>query len=239
MTLLFRDDAYLKSCTARVLAAGDGRLVLDRTVFYPTGGGQPGDSGRIIWSGGDVAVTGAVKGEAGQEVVHLVDPGAVLPAPGTEVEAVIDWERRYRLMRMHTALHVMCAVVRGDVTGGQVGEERSRLDFNLAGEVPEKEAVTARLNEIIAADHPVAERWIADEELAARPDLVRTMSVKPPMGTGRVRLLQIGADGAVVDLQPCGGTHVAHIGEIGPVELVKIENKGKMNRRFNLALARP
>jgi len=230
--LLFRDDAYAKSCAATVTAVDGRGIRLDRTVFYPMGGGQPGDTGVLRFDGTELAITDAVKGDGPDEVIHVPAAGTALPAPGTEVEAVLDWERRHRHMRMHTCLHLLCSVVPGSVTGGQVGADRSRLDFNVPTASLDKDAIEAAINAHVLADHPVAPRWIADEELAANPDLVRTMSVKPPTGSGRVRL--IGIEGA--DLQPCGGTHVARTGEIGPVEVVKIENKGKQNRRVVVAL---
>jgi misacylated tRNA(Ala) deacylase len=229
---LFREDAYARSCTARVIEAGPAGIRLDRTVFYPTGGGQPGDTGAIRWAGGEARIRDAVKGEAPDDVLHLPEDGAPLPAPGTEVEAVLDWDRRHAHMRMHTTLHLLCAVVPGSVTGGQVGADRSRLDFDVPSGTLDKDEISARLNALIQADLPVRHRWITDEEMAERPDLVRTMSVRPPTGFGRVRLLEVEG----TDLQPCGGTHVARTGEIGPVEVVKIENKGKQNRRVVVAL---
>jgi misacylated tRNA(Ala) deacylase len=229
---LFRDDAYARSCVARV-ASADGRGIrLDRTVFYPMGGGQPGDSGVLrLATGETIAIADTVKGDSSDEVIHIPAAGRILPSPGTELTAEINWERRHRLMRMHTCLHLLCAVVPGAVTGGQVGDGRGRLDFDVPGSHLDKEAITARLNQLILAAHPVAPHWISDEELAAQPDLVRTMSVQPPIGTGRVRLVEI----AGVDLQPCGGTHVASTAEIGPVTVSKIENKGRQNRRVILA----
>lgn len=227
---LFRDDAYLRDCTATVLAADERGIVLDRTVFYATGGGQPGDSGTLrLEDGRTIAVAEAVKGD-GEAILHLPAPGAALPPPGSRVVAAIDWERRHRHMRMHTCLHLLCSVVTGDVTGGQVGDGKGRLDFNIPGDALDKDELTRALNRLIAEDHEVRPRWIGDEELAARPELVRTMSVKPPTGQGKVRLLDI----VGVDLQPCGGTHVARTGEIGPVEVAKIENKGRQNRRINI-----
>ncbi len=236
MTLLFRDDAYLRSCTATVTAAADGQIVLDRTVFYPTGGGQPGDTGVLRWDGGEAPIVDARKGEEPDSVLHVVEDGAALPAHGTEVEAVIDWDRRHRLMRMHTAMHLLCSIVEGDVTGGQVGAEKSRLDFNVPAGALDKEAIGTALNALVAARLPVQPRWISDEELAARPELVRTMSVKPPSGSGQVRLILIGDQDHPADLQPCGGTHVANTGEIGALRIGKIENKGRQNRRVNILL---
>jgi misacylated tRNA(Ala) deacylase len=232
--LLFREDGYLKSCRARVVAADERGIRLDRTVFYPTGGGQPGDTGVLrLASGATVAIVDTQKGEGPDEVIHVPATGAALPPPGAEVTAEIDWERRHRLMRMHTCLHLLCAVVPGAVTGGQVSDGRGRLDFDVPGSSLDKAAIAARLNKLIAAGHPVAARWIGDDELAAQPELVRTMSVKPPSGSGRVRLMEI----VGVDLQPCGGTHVKNTAEIGPVTVSKIENKGRQNRRIILAFA--
>ena len=232
--LLFRDDAYLRSCEATVVGADERGIRLDRTVFYPTGGGQPGDTGVLRRAdGGTIAIAEARKGETADEVLHIAAPGSALPTVGDKVTAEIDWERRYRLMRMHSCLHLLCAVIPGAVTGGQISDGKARLDFDVPGEALDKDAISAKLNALIAADHAVTPRWISDEELAAKPELVRTMSVKPPTGFGRVRLLDI----AGVDLQPCGGTHIKHTAEIGRVEVTKIENKGRQNRRVNLAFA--
>ena len=232
--LLFRDDAYLRCCEARVVAVDAAGIHLDRTIFYPQGGGQPGDSGTLTLADGRiVAVTDTRKGETAEEVVHIAAAGAVLPSPGDVVRAEIDWSRRHRLMRMHTCLHLLSAVVSGAVTGGQIADGKGRLDFDVPGGALEKDAITARLNELIAGDHPVNPGWISDEELAARPELVRTMSVKPPIGQGRVRLLEIPG----IDLQPCGGTHVRRTAEIGRVEVTKIESKGRQNRRVVIGFA--
>ena len=236
--LLFRDDAYLRSCTARVITTDERGIRLDRTVFYPAGGGQPGDTGTLrLASGEAIAIVDTVKGEGTDEVIHVAAPGSAMPPPGTEITAEIDWQRRHRLMRMHRCLHLLCAVVPGAVTGGQVSDGRGRLDFDVPGSSLDKEAIAARLNQLIAAGHPVAPRWITDEELAARPGLVRTMSVKPPAGAGRVRLMEVaGVDGSI-DLQPCGGTHIRNTAEIGPVTIAKIENKGRQNRRIIVSFA--
>ena len=231
--LLFRDDAYLRSCEAMVTGVDERGIRLDRTVFYPMGGGQPGDTGVLRRADGTtIAIADARKGDRLDDVLHVPAPGSAAPAVGERVTAEIDWDRRYRLMRMHTCLHLLCAVIPGAVTGGQISDGKGRLDFDIPGEALDKDAITTKLNALIAADHSVTPRWITDEELAAKPDLVRTMSVKPPTGYGRVRLLDI----AGVDLQPCGGTHIRHTAEIGRVEVTKIENKGKQNRRVNLAL---
>lgn len=232
---LFRADSYLKQCSATVVAADAGGIALDRTVFYAMGGGQPGDTGRLVLADGTaLTVTDTVKGADGG-LRHLLAEGSTLPVPGTAVTAEIDWERRYRHMRMHSCLHLLCSLVDGNVTGGQIGDARSRLDFDVPGATLDKAALTEGLNRLIGADHPVSVMLIADDELARRPELVRTMSVKPPTGSGTVRLMQIGD----IDLQACGGTHVGRTGEIGPVEVIKIENKGKQNRRVIVALLAP
>lgn len=235
---LFRSDAYLRTCESTVVSAGPDWIVLDRTVFYPEGGGQPGDSGTLaLPGGGTTAIADTRKDRASGEHRHIPAEGAALPAPGDAVTCAIDWERRHRHMRVHTAMHLMCAAIDGAVTGGQIGDGKGRLDFDLPDTSLDKAAIGAALNDLIAADLPVGAEWIADEELAARPDLVRTLSVKPPTGAGTVRLLRIGDAANTVDLQPCGGTHVARTGEIGPVAIGKIENKGRRNRRVNLRLA--
>jgi misacylated tRNA(Ala) deacylase len=233
---LFRDDAYLRECAATVKASSAEGVILDQTVFYPTGGGQPGDTGKLIWEGGETTIAESRKGADSAQIVHIPQEGALLPPTGATVTAVIDWDRRHRLMRMHTCMHLLSAIVDGEITGGQVGDGKGRVDFNLPETSIDKDAVGDSLNKLIEADHPVSADWITDAELDRRPDLIKTMSVKPPVGAGQVRLMRIG-DG--VDLQPCGGTHVARTGEIGPVEIGKIENKGRQNRRINLRLATP
>jgi misacylated tRNA(Ala) deacylase len=236
--LLFRDDAYARSCPARIVAADERGIRLDRTVFYPTGGGQPGDTGCLRLASGDtLAIVDTVKGDAPDDVIHVPAPGTPSPPPGTEVTAEIDWERRYRLMRMHSCLHLLCAVVPGAVTGGQVSDGRGRLDFDVPGSSLDRDAIAAQLNALIAAGHEVTPRWITDEELDARPELVRTMSVKPPVGAGRVRLMEVAGLDAAIDLQPCGGTHIRNTAEIGPIKINKIESKGRQNRRVNIAFA--
>ncbi|KAA2211887.1 alanyl-tRNA editing protein [Teichococcus oryzae] len=237
--LLFRADAYARECTATVLSSGPDGVVLNRTVFYPQAGGQPGDTGLLRWSlhgqSGEMAVGNAVKGP-GDAVLHQPGDGAALPPVGAEVIAGLDWSRRHRLMRMHTSLHLLCSLIPGaGVTGGQIGADRSRLDFDLA-EPPAKDWLSEQLTALAAADHPVGERWISEAELDANPSLVRTLSVQPPRGAGQVRLVRIGAEDDPVDLQPCGGTHVRRTGEIGRVSVTKLENKGRQNRRVYLVL---
>ncbi len=230
---LFLDQPTLARVDSTVLASTPEGIVLDRTVFYARGGGQPGDSGMLWWEGGEIAITDTVKGE-GDTILHLPAPDSPLPHPGTVVSAEIDWDRRHRLMRMHTAMHLLCSLIKGAaVTGGSVGAERSRLDFDLPNPPP-RETIEAALNKLIEADHPVRIEWVDESVLDTDPGLVRTMSVQPPRGTGRLRLMRIG-DEALIDLQPCGGTHVSRTGEIGPIQVVKIENKGKQNRRITIA----
>jgi misacylated tRNA(Ala) deacylase len=230
--LLFRDDAYARSCPARVTAVDARGIRLDRTVFYPTGGGQPGDTGKLVLASGAVIdIVGAVKGDMPDEVIHVPAPGLGWPEVGAEAAAEIDWDRRHRLMRMHTCLHLLCSLVPGAVTGGQVADGRGRLDFDVPASSLDKAAIAVRLNALISGAHRVMPRWISDAALEAQPELVRTMSVKPPVGAGRVRLIEI----VGVDLQPCGGTHVADTAEIGPMAVTKIESKGRQNRRIIVA----
>lgn len=235
---LYRSDAYLRDCTAHVLAVNErGGIILDRTVFYAAAGGQPGDKGVLEVEGGGCPIATTVYDADKVTIAHVPAEGAALPAIGQSVRAVLDWETRSKLMRMHTCLHLLCALVKFPVTGGQVGAEEGRLDFDIEdASAVERDQLTAGLNELIAAGHPVGERWITDAELEANPGLVRTMAVKPPMGAGRVRLVAIGENGSV-DLQPCGGTHVRNTGEIGRVAVTRIEKKGKLNRRIRVAFA--
>ncbi len=232
---LFRDDSYLKQCDARVLAITEhGGIVLDRTVFYANSGGQPGDSGALANIDGiRVPIETAVYIDiAKTEIAHVPAPGASTPKVGDSVTALIDWEKRYGRMRVHTALHLLSAALPYAVTGGSVGESEGRLDFDIPDAGLDKDAIATKLAEMVAANATVTARWISDEELIANPGLVKTMSVKPPMGTGRVRLIEI----AGLDLQPCGGTHVRTTGEIGNVRVTQIEKKGKLNRRVRIAL---
>ncbi|WP_424133968.1 alanyl-tRNA editing protein [Roseomonas chloroacetimidivorans] len=235
-TPLFREDAYARENEAIVLEASEAGVVLDHSVFYPRAGGQPGDTGILAWEGGEMPVADTVKAPDGS-ALHIPAPGAALPPVGAKVAVRLDWTRRHRHMRMHTTLHLLCAAMPGIyATGNQIGAEKSRLDFDLP-EPPTKEWVTERLNALIAGDHPVGERWITEAELDANPGLVRTLSVQPPRGAGQVRLVRIGSEESPVDLQPCGGTHVRRTGEIGRVEVTKMESKGKQNRRIHIVLA--
>ena len=230
---LFREDAYLKECQAQVVAREDGRIALDQTVFYPMGGGQPGDQGELVRADGDsVKVLDTIKERGGDRIWHVLDGDADIQ-PGERVLARIDWGRRYRLMRLHSCMHMLCAVIPAPVTGGSIRDAGSaRLDFDLP-EPPDKEALNEQLNVLTSSDHPMRLQWITDAELEAQPELVRTMSVQPPKGAGRVRLV----DFEGIDLQPCGGTHVANSREIGKVLIQSIKKKGKQNRRITVALA--
>lgn len=227
---IFEQDAYLREVDATVVTAAETGVELDRTVFYTRGGGQPGDSGVLILdSGEELRVLDTIKGD-GSAILHVLEPGSTLPDPGERVTARIDWERRHRHMRMHTCLHLLCALVDAPVTGGNLTDEKGRLDFDLPEATVDKAALTEALNGLISADTPTSLEWISDEALAAQPELVKTMSVQPPTGAGSVRLLRIPG----VDLQPCGGTHVASTGEIGRVRVSKIEKKSRLNRRISV-----
>jgi misacylated tRNA(Ala) deacylase len=228
---LFREDAYAKRCEAEVTAALDCGVCLNRTVFYCQGGGQPGDRGRLLLAGGAaLEVVDTIRADG--RIAHRLADGSAAPAIGASLVAEIDWPRRHRLMRMHSAMHLLCAAVACPVTGGQVGAERSRLDFDLQGAAVDKDEIAERVARWIAEDRPIRFMWIDAAELDARPELVRTMSVRPPTGGGRVRLVEV----AGVDLQACGGTHVRSTGEIGALTVGKIESKGRQNRRISLTL---
>jgi len=235
---LFREDSYLQSCDATLTGVGDNCVYVDQTVFYPLGGGQPGDTGTLSWADGtnDRTNDGTAKivdtryGEGG-DIAHIVDVGTALPAVGATVSLTIDWDRRFRHMRMHTAMHLLGSILKYDVTGGNISAEKSRLDFNMEDTI-DKEAVGAALSRLVQDDKPVTCRWISEDELDANPQLVRTLSVQPPRGKGAIRLLEI----EDIDLQPCGGTHVAHTAEVGAVRIGKVEKKGRQNRRVNIHL---
>ena len=227
---LFREDSYLKECDAVVVTVDDNAIVLDRTVFYPMGGGQPADTGTIHWDGGSATVIDTRYGDGGA-IRHIVAADAARPQAGGQVRASIDWDRRYRHMRMHTALHLLGSILKYGVTGGNISAEKSRLDFDMEDTIDKEEVATA-LKKLVEENHSISCRWITDEELEAQPDLVRTMSVQPPKGAGKVRLLDIEG----VDLQPCGGTHLKSTGEVGQVRIGKVEKKGRRNRRVNIHL---
>lgn len=234
---LYRTEPYRRDLATVVEEiTPEGAIRCAQSIFYPTGGGQPGDAGWLRWPGGEIAIATALKGEGGTVLLVPAEPVA-LPPPGTEVAQELDWERRHRHMRMHTALHLLSVVLPYPVNGGQIGAEKGRLDFDMPEPPADLAALEARLNALIAADHPVREDWITEAELEANPALVKTMSVAPPRGQGWVRLIRIGAPEAPVDLQPCGGTHVASTIEIGAVRLGKIEKKGRQNRRVSLTFA--
>ncbi|MGF1474288.1 MAG: alanyl-tRNA editing protein [Geminicoccaceae bacterium] len=229
-TELFREDAYLGKTEASIIGVTEEGIILDRTVFFAAGGGQPGDTGILkARSGDEVAVVDTQKGVGG--ITHRVEEGGGL-SEGAAVEAVLDWPRRHRLMRMHSCLHLLCQAVDGNVTGGQIADGKGRLDFDVDPASIDKDAIGEAINRWITEDHPIRHFWIEEDELESRPELVRTIAVRPPADGGKIRLVQIGD----IDLQACGGTHVRSTAEIGPVRLAKVENKGKRNRRFTVLL---
>lgn len=237
---LFRDDAYLKTATATVAGVNDlGGILLDQTIFYANSGGQPGDSGRLMTANGrEISIATTVHPDGDKTaIVHVPAPDQSLPAIGETVTLVLDWDKRYRLMRMHTALHLLSVVFPFPVTGGSIGADKGRLDFDMPEVPADIPALETALNDFVRGEHDVTAEWITDAEMAAQQDLIKTMKVKPPMGQGRVRLIRIGAGETQVDLQPCGGTHVANTREIGPLRIGKIEKKGKENRRVSLFFA--
>jgi misacylated tRNA(Ala) deacylase len=230
--LLFREDAYLKTASARVLAVHPHGIELDRTIFYPMGGGQIGDTGALVRANGErIAIADTRKGEM-DTVLHIPLPGAVQPEAGETLTLEIDWARRYSLMRLHTALHVMSCVVVAPVTGGNIAPDKARLDFDIDMSLLDAAKIAHEANALIARGVETETVWITDADLDARPDLVKTMSVQPPRGAGRVRLLSIPG----IDLQPCGGTHVKNIAEIGVIRVIKIRSEGKRNKRVEIAL---
>lgn len=233
--LLFREDAYLKEAEATVVGVNDrGGILLDRTVFYATSGGQPGDTGTLTRADGStIAIATTVTGETKDEIIHVPAADQVLPAVGETLQLAIDWERRHRLMRMHTACHLLTVICAFPITGASVGEAESRVDFDMSEASMGKEEVSARLMELVAGDHTVYAQWISEAELAANPDLVKSKNVRPPSGSGQIRLVCIGED-ASVDSQPCGGTHVMRTSEVGTIHIGKIEKKGRENRRFRI-----
>lgn len=230
---LFREDGYLKSCEAEVTEVLDIGFGVDQTVFYPMGGGQPGDTGKFLCADGlSGEIVDTYRDRESGVHLHVVTEGTTLPAVGDRITLTIDWERRHRIMRMHSCMHMLCAAVPEPVTGGSIRDGSGRLDFDIP-EPPDKQAIEDKLNELIAADLPMSLKWITDAEMDAQPDLVRTMSVKPPRGSGQVRLVEFSG----ADLQPCGGTHVARSGEIGPVRVQSVKKKGKQNRRITVEFA--
>ena len=231
--LLFRPDAYLRTARARVLAVGERGVEFDRTVFYPMGGGQAGDSGVVVRANGErLVISDTRKGDSAERVLHVAAPGRVQLEPGETVTLELDWERRYRLMRLHTALHLMSCVVVAPVTGGNIVPDKARLDFDIELSQLSAERIEEETNALIASAVATETVWITDAELDAQPDLVKTMSVQPPRGAGQVRLLRIPG----IDLQPCGGTHVANIKEIGAIKVLRIRSEGKHNKRVEITL---
>jgi misacylated tRNA(Ala) deacylase len=231
--LLFHDDPYRSDVSATVTGVSDHGLVLDQTIFYPQGGGQPGDRGRLVdRHGRAIAIMSTIYDRDRKNIVHQPQAGAPWPEIGETVRLELDWPLRYKRMRVHTALHLLTAVLPYPVTGGAIGDGDGRLDFDIPEAGLDKAAIATKLNEMIQSNAKVIAHWISDDELAANPSLVKTMSVKPPSGTGRVRLIEI----VGLDLQPCGGTHVAKTAEIGLVRVIEIEKKGKQNRRVRIAL---
>lgn len=234
---VFRDDAYLTECEAKVVAVNErGGIVLDRSIFYPTGGGQPGDRGVLRFDGTETQVAATVKGD-GDAIVLVAAEAVSAPAVGATVTQVLDWQQRYRHMKIHSALHLLSVVLPFPVTGGQISADKGRLDFDMPEAPEDKEAIAEALNALIARDLEITESWITDAELQANPGLVKTMAVKPPMGSGRVRLVRIGTLDEQIDLQPCGGTHVRRTSEIGRMRMGKIEKKSRLNRRINIHFA--
>lgn len=233
--LRYQESPYEKVGDGVVRSFGpNGGIVLDRTIFYPTGGGQPGDTGELQWGGCTLAVVDSKRADDGVELICAAD--GEKPAVGETVRQVLDWDRRHRHMRMHTALHLLSVVIPLPVTGGSIGAERSRLDFNMPDAIADKGQIEDALNRLVSDDLEVTDEWITDAELESNPSLVKTMSVQPPKGAGKVRLVRIGTSDRTIDLQPCGGTHVARTSEIGRVRLGKVEKKGRQNRRVNILL---
>jgi misacylated tRNA(Ala) deacylase len=232
--LLFREDAYLRAATARVLAVHERGIELDRTIFYPLGGGQPGDTGALVRESGErIAIADTRKGETPGSVLHIPVQGGSRPQPGERLALELDWDRRYSLMRLHTALHLLSCVVVAPVSGGNIAPDRARLDFDIDMSLLDAQRITRETNALIASGVQTETVWITDAELEAQPELVKTMSVQPPRGVGRVRLLRIPG----IDLQPCGGTHVRNVAEIGGIRVTRIRNEGKRNKRVEIVLA--
>lgn len=232
----FYDDLYARELNSRITATRPGEVETESTIFYPVGGGQPGDSGFLVMADGSrLRILDTRYSADRSRIVHFLEDSEMRIPEGQEVKLELDWERRHRHMRMHTCLHLMCSVITDPVTGGSVGETQSRLDFDAQSPWPDKETLTIRLNELISRSIPVQVESITDQQLDTNPDLVRTMSVQPPRGSGTIRMIRVEG----VDYQPCGGTHVANTGEIGEVVISKIKSKGKQNKRVTVELTAP
>lgn len=234
---LFLENSYLKNAPGQVTGiTADGGIILDQSIFYATGGGQPGDTGQIVCAGHTIKIINTLKerkaGDAA--IVHIPEPGTIVPNVGAKIEQHLDWERRFNHMRMHSALHLLSVVIPLAVTGGQISDIKGRLDFDMPDVLEDKSAVEEALNAFISRDLEISQDWMSSAELAANPQLVKTMAVKPPMDAGRVRLIRIGDKNEQVDLQPCGGTHVQRTSEIGAMRIGKVEKKSRLNRRVNI-----
>ena len=231
---LFGEDAYLKEAPGKIIGfSGENGVILEKSIFYPTGGGQPGDTGSVVFNGHTFPVEETVKGDNNDIVLLLTDGLSSLTVGDTGTQ-FLNWDMRYAHMKVHTALHLLSVVIPLPVTGGAITSIKGRLDFNMPNAIENKDELTDRLNQLILADYEITESWISDEELQANPSLVKTMSVKPPTGAGKVRLVRIGNDDTQIDLQPCGGTHVKRTSEIGMMHLGKMQKKGQLNRRVNI-----
>ena len=226
---LFRNDSYLKNCTSRIIDILDDGIILDKTIFYPEGGGQLGDIGEIFYNGKNIEITGTRY--ENKKIVHLIEKNNYLKI-NDNIDIILNWDKRYSHMKVHTCLHLLCSIIPAPVTGGSIGDARGRLDFDIDTK-PDKELILKQLNDLLNQDHLISINEITDHELDQNPELIRTMSVKPPRGSGKIRMISIG-DG--IDYQPCGGTHVNKTSEIGIVTSIKIENKGKMNKRIVIKL---
>ena len=226
---IFKDNPYQKSCTSKIIKFTDNWIQLDQTIFYAEGGGQLGDTGVLKTVNGTIKIENTIR--ENNSIKHLINKGVEFKI-GDHVECFIDWERRYRLMKIHTCLHLLCSIIDSKVTGGSVSDGKGRLDFNLDHK-PSKEEVKIKLNKLIQGNHNINYSWISQKVLDENPDLIKTMSVLPPRTNGTIRMVRIGEN---IDYQPCGGTHVKNTSEIGNIEIYKIENKGKLNKRIAVSL---
>ena len=228
---IFLNDSYIKDCSATLIHVDELGVKFDRTVFYPTGGGQPGDQGAIITENRvKIPIIDTINSKNSGDIIHILGKISATLIVGQKFQMEIDWARRYKLMRMHTCMHLLSSIIPYPVSGGKIGEEKSHLDFNIRDFKLDKTYISSKLNELIDSDYTVSSEWITEEELKSQPHLIKTMTVRPPRGSGRVRLIRVNKH----DLQPCGGTHVQRTGEIGPVAVKNIQNKGSQNRRINI-----